>query len=441
MILFKLVFVFLIVYIAVRIVANSYRRRWAPLRDVSGMASQGDGDLDLTKEEIQIGGPLKPGHLRLALRDSRLLPKPKPDSYQWPPPKKKRYFTEAEADRLFSPTMRTRNRNIRDLTTDEKQLARYGLPIWRDEDDVAKALGLTLKQLQYLATHRIRETSPHYVAFAVPKRNGDTRIIHAPKRGLKNAQRRLHALLIARLPVSPHAHGFVKGRSVATNAAAHVGKMVVIKFDIKDCFPSIHFGRVRGLLIALGYAYPVATSLAVLATESPRQRVRADNRIYHVPTGPRVCVQGAPTSPGLCNAILRRLDLRLAGFAAKHGFTFTRYADDLTLSGDDLDKVSDLRRGVEKIVAAEGFTLNREKTRIMRKGGQQSVTGVVVNDVAGLSRQERRRLRAAIHQLGHTAHAESNGERAALAGKLAYLHMLNQTQAEPLIRQFSAQIS
>jgi RNA-directed DNA polymerase len=411
----------------------------APMRDLSGMAAA-EGEAAVKAEAIQIGGPLKASHRRLALRDPRLLPKPKPETKrrQWPPPPRVRIMPEAEADRLFSATMRTRDRGVRDLTADEEQLRRYRLPLWRSEDDVAAALLLTPKQLQHLATHRLRDIACHYVTFAIPKRNGEHRLIHAPKRGLKGVLRRLDAALVARLPVSPYAHGFAKARSVASNAAPHTGKAVVMKFDIENCFATIHYGRVRGLLIALGYSYPVATTLAVLMTEAPRQPVRIANKLYHVPVGPRVCVQGAPTSPGLCNAILRRLDYRLAGLAAKYGFSFTRYADDLTLSGDDPARIGDLRQGVAKIVTAEGFALNPEKTRIMRKAGRQTVTGVVVNEVAGLSRQERRRLRAAIHQLAKQPPSAAAAERTRLVGKLAYLQMLNKAQAEPLQSQLAA---
>jgi retron-type reverse transcriptase len=239
---------------------------------------------------------------------------------------------------------------------------------------------------------------------------------------------------VRKLPKSEHAHGFVRGRSIASNAAAHVGKAVVLRFDIKDCFPTIHYGRVRGLLIALGYSYPVAATLAVLMTEAPRQPVAAEGKLYHVPTGPRVCVQGAPTSPGLCNAVLLRLDRRLAGLARKHGFAFTRYADDLTFSGNDRSKIAKLLKLVPAIVTAEGFSVNAGKTRIMRAGQRQSVTGVIVNKAMGLSRQERRKLRAALHRQKTNAADPTiaAGERLRLMGKLAYLAMLNKAQAAAL---------
>jgi hypothetical protein len=409
-------------------------RRWAkaPQRDVSALAETGEADFK--REVVTTTGPLKPHHRRLVLRDKRLLPKPPPDPNRrvWPAPKKPRYLTESEADRLFGPSLRTRNRDVMDLATDEAQLQRYGLPVWKTEEDVAAALSISVGQLRHFSQHRHRETVPHYVAFAIPKRSGGERLIYAPKRRLKAVLRTLDRLLVSRLPKSEHAHGFVRGRSIATNAAPHVGKAVVLHFDIKDCFPTIHFGRVRGLLIALGYSYPVAAALAVLMTESPRQPVAAEGRLYHVPTGPRVCVQGAPTSPGLCNAILLRLDRRLSGLARKHGFAYTRYADDLSFSSDDTAQVSRLMKLVPRIVAGEGFTVNAGKTRILRAGRRQAITGVVVNKAMGLSRQERRKLRAALHRQKLAGESADVGERLRLQGKLAYLFMLNRMQAAAL---------
>lgn len=437
--LLKLVFYILIGYFAGRILrrviigiraALTGRRKARPtnVRNVSKLASDGDGDAALTQEVIQTRGPLKPGHLRQSTRDTRLFPKEKPDRYQWPPPPKTVYFTEAEADRLFSMSLRTKNRDIHNLATDTKQLKRYGLPSWTSEQEIADALGVSVKTLQHYACHRIRETCPHYVRFAIPKRNGSQRLIYAPKRRLKALQRKTHELLVSKLPVSEYAHGFVKGRSVASNAKLHVGKKIVVKFDIRDCFPTLHYGRVRGLLIAMGYSYPVATSLALLMTEAPRQPVEIDGKIYHVPVGDRVCIQGAPTSPGLCNAIMKRLDQRLAKFALSAGYDYSRYADDLTFSGDDVKRVPQLKKIVQEIVEAEGFVLNPAKTRLMRRGGCQCVTGVVVNDVAGLSRKDRRQMRAAFHQFAH----KSETEQRKLLGKLDYLRMLNPDQANAL---------
>lgn len=320
------------------------------------------------------------------------------------------------------------------LAADVAQLERFDLPVWRDEAGLAQALGVGVPTLRFFSQHRHTERYLHYVQFDVPKRAGGTRTILAPRRRLKALQRAVLRELVDRLPVSDHAHGFRRGRSIASGAALHVGKKVVVSLDLQDFFPSVTFPRVRGFFIAMGYGYVVAATLAALVTEAPRQVVEAKGERFYVPVGPRHCPQGAPTSPGLCNAIAMRLDRRLAGLAGAMGFTYTRYADDLTFSGDDRARVGQLIRMVRRIVEAEGFRLREEKTCVAVAGRRQRVTGVTVNDVAGLSRKERRRLRAMAHQLRVAADEgrDVEGQRKLLAGKLAYLAMLNEDQARAI---------
>ena len=403
-----------------------------PKRDVSRL--EGD-DVELVEESVDLsGGPLKPGHQRRALRDRRLLPKRKPSGFN-PLSKPKRHFTEDEAARLFSRSQRTGNRQIRDLLPDKEQLERQGLPFWENETELAEALEVSLKELQHFSIHRFRDRVNHYLTFRTPKRTGGERLIMAPKRRLKALQRKLLEQLLEKLSPPPYAHGFVKGRSVKTCAQQHLGKKVVVKFDLRDFFATVTFPRVRGLFLSLGYGYPVATTLALLTTGSPRQPVVVGDQRYLVPMGERHCVQGAPTSPAICNQVARKLDNRLNGLAGKLGFSYTRYADDLTFSGDQVDKVSRLMGAVGKIVVDEGFRLNRDKTRVMHQGSCQRVTGVVVNQVLGLSRKERRRLRAQLHKLQNQDEPDP-GELAQARGKLAYLEMLNSEQAQALRAKF-----
>jgi RNA-directed DNA polymerase len=415
----------------------------APPRDVSRLSSPTDGSasaLDAIEERVNTsGGPLKEHHRRRALRDKRLLPKAKSPARQFGFAKKKPVMSVEEAERLFGATMRTRNRNLRDLLTDEEQLDRYGLPGWRTEEDLANALGLSLKELWFFAIHRERERQPHYVTFAIPKRTGGKRLIMAPKRRLKLIQRKLVELLVEKLPVSEHAHAFRRGHSIRTGAEPHVGRRFVLRLDLKDFFPSVTHARVRGLLIAYGYSYPVATTLAVLMTEAERQPVEADGNVFYVPVGARHCVQGAPTSPGLCNALVLRMDHRLAGLAKKRGLAYTRYADDLTFSGGfSREDAHKLRAIIARIVEESGFVVNQAKTRLAGTGSRQTVTGVVVNRVLGLSRQERRKIRAAQHQLRRLNAEISADQERSLAGKLAYLNMLNPQQAAKLRSPYRA---
>lgn len=375
-----------------------------------------------TVEPASLPAPVvEPVHRRTAQTEPSFLEKVLP----W---KKVHVRTRREHTAGF----RTQNKPRWEPVTEK--LAGHGLPIWHSEGDVADALGISEKQLRFFATHRRVDRVSHYIHFAVPKARGGERIISAPKRRLKAVQRRLLEVLVRKLPVADAAHGFRRGRSVASNAAPHVGKAVVVRMDLEDFFGSVTFPRVRGLLASYGYGHAVATSLALLVTEAHRQRVDVEGEVHFAALGPRHCVQGAPTSPGICNAIAQRMDHRLRGLAASLGFSFTRYADDLVFSGDAPDALSKLLGGVRTIVRDEGFRLRDDKTRIMRAGGHQQVTGVTVNEVMGLSRKERRKMRAALHRLEQQRAAGEVDRRleSQLRGKLAWLRMLNPAQADAL---------
>lgn len=258
-------------------------------------------------------------------------------------------------------------------------------------------LGLRLHRMWYVA----RNLARFYREFDLPCPNGKTRPISAPIGPLAFIQRRILRRVLDRVPLHDAAHGFRRGRSIVTNAGPHVGKEVVFSVDIKDFFPTITFPRVFGVFHSLGFQKTRAGLLARLCT------LRGS------------LPQGAPTSPALANIVCRRLDNRLSCLAAKSGLAYTRYADDLTFSGR-ADAVSILPL-VAKIVKEEGFTLNRDKTRIMRRNGCQEVTGLVVNDKVSIPRRWRRRLRAALH---NQRQGRSSDPVNVLGGRAAFLYMV-----------------
>src|SRR5207244_7518772 len=135
--------------------------------------------------------------------------------------------------------------------------------------------------------------------------------------------------------------------------------------------PSITFRRVKGLFGSFGYSEHVATLLALLCTEPPRVPAELDGKVYHVALGDWVLPQGACTSPAITNALCWRLDRRLTALAKRHGFTYTRYADDLTFSGDRPAAVGRLLRSVRSIIETEGYSEHPRKTRVMRRSRRQ----------------------------------------------------------------------
>jgi len=211
-----------------------------------------------------------------------------------------------------------------DLKNPEERAAENELPKLDSPKLLAEALGLTIAELRWYAFHRDDATFVHYHTFQIPKRNGTMRAIWAPNRRLKQIQRWVNREVVERLPVHGAAHGFLAGRSTKSNAAAHTGADTVVKIDLKDFFPTVTFPRVRGIFRKAGYREQVATLLALLCTEAPRQVVDIKGKTHYLALGPRCLPQGAPTSPALTNTLCQRLDRRLAGLARKIGWRYTR---------------------------------------------------------------------------------------------------------------------
>ncbi|HEU0034178.1 MAG TPA: reverse transcriptase family protein [Kofleriaceae bacterium] len=316
-----------------------------------------------------------------------------------------------------------------DADDPEKKRQDNALPKLGDVDALAKALGLTVPRMRWLAFHRDVDTGTHYVRWTVPKRDGTPRLISAPKPELKAAQRWITREITEHLPVHGAAHGFLKDRSIVTNAIVHAGARIVVKLDILGFYPTVTMRRVKGLLRRAGLGEQVATLCALLATESPREEVVTHGKVHYVAVAPRSLPQGAPTSPSITNALCLRMDCRLSGLARKLGCRYTRYADDLTFSwhGKDKSDVGALLRAVRMIVRAEGFEIHTKKTRVMRSGARQKVTGLVVNAAkdrppARVPRVTQRQLRAAIknRELGRPGKGDTLEQ---LKGMAAFIMM------------------
>src|SRR5262249_22485661 len=170
--------------------------------------------------------------------------------------------------------------------SDEARLKELVLPVMHAPADVATALGLTIRQLRWLAFHTQAATRTHYVKFQVPKRSGGMRTLSAPHKTLKLAQRWVLNHIVGKLPVTEAAHGFVAGRGIVTNANPHVGKAVVVNMDLEDFFPTISYFRVRAVFERHGYSGSVASVLALLCTECPRMTVDYGGTRYEAATGP-----------------------------------------------------------------------------------------------------------------------------------------------------------
>ncbi|MBX2796627.1 MAG: reverse transcriptase family protein [Myxococcales bacterium] len=224
---------------------------------------------------------------------------------------------------------------------------------------------------------------------------GSPRLLEAPKDRLRRLQRRILRGILSQVQVHDAAHGFVPGRSVHSCAARHACRPVLVRMDLSAFFTGIDGRRVAGLFEAMGIPRTVARVLAGLCTTAtPADELAALAHtwwlrvLYARPHLP----QGAPTSPALANLCAFRLDARLDAFARSKGWRYTRYADDLYLSGPD--RPHRLVRMVHRIARQESFTVNARKTSIMRPGRAHRCLGLSVDRQPAVPRQLRERLEA-----------------------------------------------
>lgn len=269
----------------------------------------------------------------------------------------------------------------------------------KTRSDVAAFLDVSLQQLTYHLF--VVKDANRYTKFNIAKRSGGSREIRSPATALKIIQKKLNQALQCVYEPRHSVHGFVSSsglsapRNIVSNARLHVGAEFVLNIDLKDFFPSINFGRVRGMFIARPYGLDpeAATVLAQICC--------FENGLP----------QGAPTSPVVSNMICARLDADLQKLAQRYNCLYSRYADDLTFSTHANSFPKSLARivarpvgpetvaggEVEKAVLGNGFQLNPLKTRLQTKSRRQEVTGLTVNQFPNVKRQYINQVRAMLH--------------------------------------------
>ena len=301
--------------------------------------------------------------------------------------------------------------------------------------ELAALLGYRSSALSFI----VNKTPPadRYTTFDIPKRSGGVRSIDAPNSRLKRLQRSLSKLLYGCLSdieaEDPRrnkiSHAFRPGASIISNAKTHHRRRYVLNLDLKDFFPAFNFGRVRGFFLKNEHfrlAEPVATLLAQIACK--------DGKLP----------QGSPCSPVITELMTHFLDIRLVKLAARHKCTYTRYADDITISTNQREFPSALAEfdGTEWKLGEEllsrindgGFEVNSAKTRMQLRGSRQMVTGLTVNEKVNVTQAYYKRVRATAHRFLTTGSYELDGVAcnsvARLEGMINHIYHVRERQID-----------
>jgi RNA-directed DNA polymerase len=228
--------------------------------------------------------------------------------------------------------------------------------------------------------------------YHVPKRNGGNRVIHHPAKQLKAVQRWLLDNVISKWPVHSAATAYMRGISIKANADTHAASKYLLRMDFLDFFPSISDKDI----------------LSFLDSEGPPNTADWDlkdkNFFVNIVCRDKALTMGAPTSPGISNAICIELDRRLAGLPQTNELFYTRYADDLSFSSRLPNRLADIPDQVARILEDLRFpsalTVNPEKTRHSSKRSRRRVTGLVLasSGIVSLGRQRKRWIRSLVHK-------------------------------------------
>ncbi|MCU6793729.1 retron St85 family RNA-directed DNA polymerase [Paenibacillus sp. WQ 127069] len=304
------------------------------------------------------------------------------------------------------------------------RLINNGLPVIFDPDHLAMMIGLEpiyIKRLFYFSN----KSEKLYKEIEIPKKTGGFRTLSVPIEGLKYIQRWILENILNNIPVSSSAMGFVKGKSIVDNAIKHVNKECVINYDIKNFFPTIKRKDIFRIFKYYGYTNEVSYLLSKICTYNDS------------------LPQGAPTSPYLSNIHCLRLDKRFLKFSNKIDGEYSRYADDITISGSK--KITSYSKVIEKIIEDEGFIVNEKKTRYQKQIGRQIVTGLIVNKHVSVPIQRKRYLRQQIYyckRYGVSSHlkyinSKKSNFKQYLYGLAYFVKMVEKERGEYFIDQLN----
>lgn len=252
----------------------------------------------------------------------------------------------------------------------------FGFPEINSIDDLGRQLRLPVSTINH---HLHNKQSVGYKTFFVPKKPNGYRELHSPVRQLKYIQAWILRNILDKLQSSPSSTAFEKNCTIKANAEAHLGKSYVINSDVKDFFPSISAGKVYAVFRSLGYTKEVCWALTGLVTH-------------------KGCLpQGSPSSPKIANLVCHRLDSRINGYCKKYNLTYTRYADDMSISTSNRTHIKKTIRMIKAICHSEGFSLRDDKTAVMGRKKSKKITGLVISDEVRIGRKKYRELRAMVH--------------------------------------------
>ncbi|EKM5717783.1 TPA: RNA-directed DNA polymerase [Enterobacter cloacae subsp. cloacae] len=283
-------------------------------------------------------------------------------------------------------------------------------------DDLSQSLRLPKEVISKFSFNNDR----YYHRIEMEKKSGGIRHIESPLKELKAIQRWVLRYILDKLSPSSFAKGFVRKKSILDNAKPHEGNQYVLNLDLKDFFTTVQASHVYTLFKNIGYNNNIAFILTSFCTKSG-----------YLP-------QGAPTSPALSNLVCLRLDHRISTYCKKRALTYTRYADDLCISGNKILILQKASYLIKDIICDEGFTINSKKEKFLGPKVRREVTGLTVTPKITISKKNYCLYRKRIYDLVRT---ETQNKHEIIKGILSFVRSIDKDKGKKLSLFYQNQIT
>lgn len=290
------------------------------------------------------------------------------------------------------------------------------LPILEDADDLSQSIRLPKEVISKFSVNNDR----YYHRIEMKKKSGGIRHIESPIKELKAIQRWVLRYILDKLSPSVYAKGFVKNKSIFDNAKPHEGNQYVLNIDLRDFFTNVQASHVYTLFKNIGYNNNIAFSLTSFCTKGG-----------YLP-------QGAPTSPALSNLVCLRLDHRVSTYCKKRALTYTRYADDICISGNKILILQKASYLIKDIINDEGFTVNSKKEKFLGPKVRREVTGLTVTPKITISKKNYCIYRKRIYDLVRT---EIQNKHEIIQGIISFVRSIDKEKGKKLFAFYDKQRS
>lgn len=267
-----------------------------------------------------------------------------------------------------------------------------------------------------------------YSTFQIPKKTGGLRTINAPNTHLKNILTIIKNVLEEQIKCLPHsaAHAYIPHLSTQTALKQHQQNksQYFLKLDLKDFFNSC---TEEIFVKNISELYPFCLFTDI------KEKLK---KLFKVCSLNGSLPQGSPVSPYLSNLIMVPIDYAITLICNKKNLVYTRYADDLLISGTQHFDWKAIEMLISKIIP---FKINKEKTRYGRRSGRNWNLGLMLNKDNNITigHKKKRLLKAKLNNFIHTHETTCYEEAAQLLGELSYLGQIEPEYYNYIIRKFN----